>query len=188
MRVATIVVTGPESTGKSTLCEQLSKYYHSQWIAEYAREYIESKDFKYDYADVEHIAAYQHQHLQKTLKEIELNITQYDKEIYPLFVDTHLILTKVWFEKVYNKEPEWLQKAITATEIEHYLLCEPDLEWRYDPVRENPHLRKELYERYRELIEQEGNTYSEINGQGETRLQNAIKEIDKIINKKKIIL
>ena len=45
-----IVVIGPESTGKSTLCEQLAKHYDSLWCPEYAREYLFAygRDYTYD--------------------------------------------------------------------------------------------------------------------------------------------
>ena len=35
-----IVVIGPESTGKSFLCEQLARHYNTVWVKEYAREYL----------------------------------------------------------------------------------------------------------------------------------------------------
>src|SRR5205823_13471053 len=45
-----IVVIGPESTGKSTLCEQLARYFNTLWCSEYAREYLldHGKDYIYD--------------------------------------------------------------------------------------------------------------------------------------------
>ena len=176
MNLKVIVVTGPESTGKSTLCQQLAEHFHSEYIAEYARDYVAERDYKYTYEDVEHIARYQHEHLKSTIERIKALPSQSD-EPYLLFVDTHLIITKVWFEKVYDREPEWIAEAIAQSPVDFYLLCQPDTPWEYDPVRENPNIRPELYARYKQLIEQHHFPYAEVSGLGEARLKCAIKQI-----------
>ena len=51
-----IVVTGPESVGKTTLCMELQKRLNAVIIPEYARTYIESIGRHYTYDDVEQIA------------------------------------------------------------------------------------------------------------------------------------
>ena len=51
-----IVVLGPESTGKSFLCEQLATHYKSQWVEEYAREYLQALNRPYDFGDLKIIA------------------------------------------------------------------------------------------------------------------------------------
>jgi len=48
-----IAVTGPESTGKTTLAKQLAEHYRGQYIPEYAREYIENLQNPYTFADIE---------------------------------------------------------------------------------------------------------------------------------------
>ena len=176
MNVKIIVVTGPESTGKSTLCRQLAAHFDSEFIEEYARDYVAKHNYKYTYDDVEHIARYQHEYLQKKITELQNRPSNSDKP-FLLFVDTHLIITKVWFEKVYGREPEWLESAIKNSPVDLYLLCQPDMEWVYDPVRENPEIRQELYDRYKELIETYGFQYAEINGLGEKRIECAIKKL-----------
>ena len=47
-----IVTIGPESTGKSTLCEQLAQHYDSMWCPEFAREYLLTNGKNYDYDDL----------------------------------------------------------------------------------------------------------------------------------------
>ena len=51
-----IVVIGPESTGKSTLCEQLANHYQTQWCQEFAREYLLKNGTDYSYDDLLTIA------------------------------------------------------------------------------------------------------------------------------------
>ncbi|MBK7030628.1 MAG: ATP-binding protein [Bacteroidales bacterium] len=41
-----IAITGPESTGKSWLAEQLAEYYGTVWVPEFAREFLEQIKWK----------------------------------------------------------------------------------------------------------------------------------------------
>lgn len=176
MNVRVIVITGPESTGKSTLCKQLAEHFGSEYIDEYARGYVAERGYKYRYEDVEHIARYQYEYLNKSIERLR-GMPSESEEPYMLFVDTHLIITKVWFEKVYGREPEWIKDAIAQSPVDMYLLCQPDTEWEYDPVRENPNIRPELYNRYKELIEEYGFKYAEVSGLGDARLECAINKL-----------
>ena len=51
-----IAVIGPESTGKSTLCELLAQHYNSQWCPEFAREFLLTHGTDYTYDDLLYIA------------------------------------------------------------------------------------------------------------------------------------
>lgn len=57
-------IIGPESTGKSTLAQQLSQRYHGIYVPEYAREYVEQLGHPYTYDDVCTIARHQIEQLQ----------------------------------------------------------------------------------------------------------------------------
>ena len=166
-----IVLCGPESTGKSDLSHFLSSKFQVPEIQEIARTYIESKQYEYLYEDVEAIAKLQIESLENLLKE----------QPKAIILDTWLIITKVWFEVVYQKEPEWLDKALRTYPIDHYLLCEPDLPWEPDPVRENPNRREELFNRYEALINQFGFTYTKISGLGDDRRQRAAEIVKNIL-------
>lgn len=51
-----IVIIGPESTGKSTLCRQLAAHFNTLWCPEYAREYLLKHGTNYSYDDLLTIA------------------------------------------------------------------------------------------------------------------------------------
>jgi len=93
-----IVLTGPESVGKSVLTKQLAEYYNGKHIEEYARYYIESLNEIYNYRDVVNI-------LQHQLKEYD-NLNKIERFC---FFDTYLIITKIWFLHVFNKIPTWFE-------------------------------------------------------------------------------
>lgn len=133
-------IIGPESTGKSTLAKYLAKRYNGVYVPEYAREYMEKLDRPYSYDDVVSIAHYQIEHLQGLQDGL-------------YFFDTELIITKVWFEYKYGSCPDWLENAIRDYPMDTYLLTYPDIKWEPDPVRENPAIRLELFERYEREVQ-----------------------------------
>lgn len=167
----TIAIVGPESTGKTTLCRELSKYFDSPWLPEYARDYVGKISRRYTYADVEHIAQYQ-------ISELKMAQKTYAEKPF-LFLDTDLIITKVWFDRKFGEMPIWLPQAVENQAVDFYLLCYPDVEWEPDPLRENGNCRPELYEQYRHEIEQIGGKYAVISGQNEARVRCAIEQIEK---------
>ncbi|MBN2807706.1 MAG: ATP-binding protein [Prolixibacteraceae bacterium] len=163
-----IVITGAESTGKSTLTAGLAQHYKALWIPEIARTYVEGLSRHYTYNDVEKIARLQVE------AEQQLNADE------PLvFFDTWLIITKVWFDFVYGKHPGWLHRCIVNSPIDLFLLCDIDLPWVEDPLRENGgENRVKLQQRYLQELHEYGFKYRLISGQHELRLQSAIQEVE----------
>ncbi|MCF6242254.1 MAG: ATP-binding protein [Bacteroidales bacterium] len=169
-RIKRIILTGAESTGKSTLAKQLSKHYNTVYMPEYARTYIEYLNRAYNYDDVVHIAQMQIQFEQAFLPKAN----KY------LFIDTGLIITKVWFQEVFQKYPDWLDDAIIKYLPDFYLICDIDLPWKEDTVRENGSLekRKYLMNKYIEEIKKYKVKYGIVRGQGDLRLKNAMNLIN----------
>lgn len=160
-----IAVTGPESTGKTTLARQLTEIFNGQYIQEFAREYVEKLQHHYTFGDIDAIAKAQVEQYQATRSSQE--------KIF--FFDTWLIITKVWFKWVYGKTPDWLEYQIHECPIDLFLLCRPDLPWEADPVRENGgENRIKLFELYREELNHYGFNFVEISGTGDKRQTNAI--------------
>ncbi len=165
-RLKRIVVTGPESTGKTTLTEALALNLDAALIPEYARHYVEELQRPYTYRDLENIARYQIQQEKKMAESSTKSI---------LLMDTWLIVTKVWFEVVYGSSPDWVEEYIGSSQIDFFLVCSPDLPWIGDPVRENGgEMRNNLFVRYCEEIEHHGLSFGIVEGYGEIRLQNAL--------------
>ena len=167
-----IVITGPECTGKSTLTEQLALHYHTEFIPEYAREYIGNLCRPYNYEDVEHIAEVQRK------QALEWN----DPKGKILFLDTYLIITKVWFRVVFGRYPNWIDRELTGKVIGFYLLCNTDIPWKADAVRENGgEMREKLYGMYKSELDNLECNYFEITGTGTKRLELAIHAVDRFL-------
>lgn len=168
-----IVISGPESTGKTNLSIALAKHYNTIWIPEYARNYISGLKRPYQYDDLVHIARQQ-------VEEIQ-NIPEGTSKI--IFFDTWLIITRIWFIEVFKKYPSWLDAEILRNKPDLFLLCLYDLPWQYDPLRENgsTERRSYLFEQYKTEIEKIGCNYQIISGFNEERLNLAIQNIEQFI-------
>lgn len=169
MKSTRILISGPESTGKSELCQALASHYGGRIIPEYARTYIEQLGRPYGYQDVAHIAQQQAMEYRASL-QVE----------GPVFFDTWLIITRVWFEEVFKKWPKNIDDQIRSASFDLVLVCAPDLPWIPDPVRENGGKRREvLFEKYQERMKQFGMRYEIVQGTGKRRIQHALTMIDK---------
>jgi len=166
-----ILITGPESTGKSELATDLSVHYGGLLVPEYARDYITSLGRAYLLEDVEHIA----------LKQVE----EYNTRTHPdwIFFDTWLIITKVWFEVVYGSFPLWMEEHIRNSKFDLVLLCDTDIPWMADPLRENGGARREeLLNTYKKELDYFKLDWELVSGRGDARFQSARQMIEKNMN------
>jgi NadR type nicotinamide-nucleotide adenylyltransferase len=166
-----IVIIGPESTGKSTLCKQLAEYYHTSWCPEYARTYLEKNGSSYTYDDLLLIAQGQ--------LALEAWQAEEAKEPY-YFVDTDMYVLKVWYEVVFGNCPPWILKQCAVQHCDLYLLCDTDLPWVADNLREYPDLemRRRLFKMYQDILINDGRPWALISGTENERLQAAINAIE----------
>lgn len=165
------VITGPESTGKSTLTELLAEHYHTSWVKEYAREYLENLNAQYTFDDVIKMARFQLE------KEVE------QKDNYPLFLDTDLTVFKVWINEKYHQKIDWIEEEIKQSSDKIFFLCDIDIPWQPDPLREHPNLedRQRIFNQYIEIMHQNKFNYHIISGDLNTRLKKCIEIVDNLI-------
>lgn len=170
-----IVVIGPESTGKSTLCEQLAKHYNSLWCPEFAREYLLKNGTDYTYEDLLTIARGQ-----IALEEKFASIANNQKF---LFIDTDMYVMKVWCEFVFGNCHRFILDQIIERKYDLYLLCNTELPWVKDELREYPDLarRQKLYNIYKDIMINQFVPWTDISGSYEERLAKAVVAVDTII-------
>lgn len=171
-----IVVIGPESTGKSTLCAQLAEHYKTCWCPEFARAYLLEREAKYDFNDLLNIA-----HGQLEMEDTML--LQAKNNFY--FIDTDMYVMKVWCEVVFESCHTWILKQIALRQYDLYLLCDVDLPWIKDELREYPDLefRKKLFNIYKDLLINQKTKWAEISGTDAQRLQMAVNVIDTVVQR-----
>ena len=187
-----IVAIGPESTGKSTLCEQLAQHYDRMWCPEYAREYLSTHRKKYNYDDLLTIAMVQVQLEEKYIQLIgsqqqEAKRNTCDSSLTThhslLFIDTNMYVMKVWCEFVFGKCHQFILDQIARRKYDLYLLCNIDLKWTHDELREYPDFetRQRLYQIYKDIMLNQPVSWIEISGDKEERLQKAIQAVDSLL-------
>ena len=160
-----IIVTGPESSGKTTLCKALSKHFNLPFSKESSREYLDALNRDYNQDDLLKIA--------KGQLQAENGIQ---------LLDTDLITLKIWSEYKYGSCNKWILSQIEKEKSEKrfYLLCKSDIPWEADPQRENPNNREELFEIYKTELESLGHTYFVV--EGKDRVEKSISKISNLIS------
>jgi NadR type nicotinamide-nucleotide adenylyltransferase len=182
-KIIKIVVIGPESTGKSTLCQQLAKHYQTLWCPEFARQYLLEHGTNYSFDQLLTIAqgqvALEDQMIAKLQHSYSLNSAPL------LFIDTDMWVMKVWCDFVFGKCHPWILDQLENRHYNFYLLCNTDLPWVKDELREYPdlHTRSELFNRYKDIMENQNTPWSIISGNSESRLEMAIKKVDAFLEK-----
>ena len=166
-----IAFIGPESTAKSSLCEQLAKHYKTEWVHEFSRDYISKLNRPYNYDDVLHCIEMQIIEERK----IASNVSEL------LFTDNEVINGKVWLLDKYNHYPEWIENEITENHYDLYLLTYPDIDFVSDNVRENENRRMYFYEWYKSELDKYKFNYQIIKGLNEIRFANALSAVESFL-------
>ena len=163
-----IVITGPESSGKSLLAARLARHFSTLWTTEVAREYLTEHGPDYGPKDLLLMAQLQAKQSQE-LAESSLNL---------VFDDTDLLTHRIWFLEKYGR-PSPAMEAMPL-EGDLYLLCTPDLAWTPDPLREYPREadRQRHFELHKEYLEKEAKPYALVSGQGSARKMNALRILE----------
>ena len=173
--VKKVAVIGPECTGKSDLSEFLANHYHTAWVPEYARGYLDNLVRPYEEHDLLTIA-----HGQIRLEDKFANGAN-----DLIICDTNLYVIKVWSEFKFGRcHPEILRQLATR-KYDLYLLTYIDLPWIADPLREHPDKREELYKIYFDEMKNQTVPCVEIKGTGNDRRLKAVEAIEKLVIKKK---
>ncbi|MBE9484711.1 MAG: AAA family ATPase [Bacteroidetes bacterium] len=165
-----MAITGPESTGKSKLAEQLASHFNTVWVPEYSREYLRELNRSYGYDDILSIAKGQFEDEERMAAQAT----------GLLFCDTDFIVNKIWCIDKFGKCHSWILDMIGQQHYDLYLLCNTDLPWEPDPLRENPEDRERLFGLYKTELEERKLPYAIIGGTGKERLENAIRVVQNL--------
>ncbi|HAR64136.1 MAG: transcriptional regulator [Candidatus Margulisiibacteriota bacterium] len=164
-------IVGPESTGKSTLADNLANHYKTKYVPEYAKTLIHSQKGKLSYRDMSKIA--------KGQLALERSVIPSSNRV--LICDTDILTTTVWSNFLYGKCDNWLEKAAINNHYDLYLLMDIDVPWIDDVHRYSPDNRDHFYTMIKNKLIEKKAGFVEINGTWNERLQKSIAAIDLLL-------
>ena len=157
------VFTGPESKAKTSLATRMADKTGFTFVEEQARAILEKGKFS-EVGETELLALAEYQWAAEILA-----LARYGP---PLILDTDLLTMKVWYEWTMRRScPSYWEDRLRDRNGVCYLLCHPDIEWEFDPLRSNKYDREELLTVYKKAISDLGCNYVEIKGTGDHRWQ-----------------
>jgi len=172
--VKKIAIVGPESTGKSTITQQLAKHYQTLWVAEYARYYCEALTGPCTMQD--EINMY---HGQVALEESILAMAEKDF----IFCDTTFVTVKIWSDEMLGSTPQIVLDNLVKRTYDFYLLMDIDLPWQEDPLRDFPHMREHFMEVWHRELKSLNANYLVVGGI-KNRFANAVQAVDQFLQGK----
>ena len=162
-----IAITGPESSGKTTLAFALGKELNGAVFPEFARTYLETLDRDYSQIDLDKICEGHLAQFNQSEENIQL-------------VDTDFVVLKIWSEVKFGSVSQKISSAINSNYFNLHILCTPDIPWEYDPQREHPNQREELFDLYTKELIASNKNYVVVSGSLENRIEKSCEAIAEI--------
>jgi NadR type nicotinamide-nucleotide adenylyltransferase len=169
--VIRVVLTGSESTGKTTLAGRLAAHYGVRHVPEFVREYAAAKQSPLEFADHGPIARGQMAMEDEAIAREKTLVIQ----------DTDLLSTVVYCDHYFGSCPRWIIDAARARRPDLYLLCEIDVPWIEDGIRDRGHMREDMQVLFRAAVRASGAPYVVIEGHAEERFAAAVDTIDALL-------
>jgi len=161
-----IAFTGPESTGKTSLSMLVAETFDGVYIPEFSRGFLEKRNGFYEEQDLDTIAIGQCKASENVL--ISRN--------HLLVSDTDMTVMKVWSQFKYGRVSPVIEQLYQEESFDHLFLCDTDIPWEEDPLREHPESRDELFALYLEMIQAKTKNFTIVKGSLEERL-NQVRQV-----------
>jgi NadR type nicotinamide-nucleotide adenylyltransferase len=169
--VIRVVLTGSESTGKTVLAWRLAQHYRAEHVPEFVRGYAEKKNGVLSFSDHGPIA-----HGQIALEDEHIARAE-----RLMIQDTDLLSTVVYCSHYFGQCPAWIADAAAERRPDLYLLCEIDIPWIADGVRDRGNMREAMQKLFVDAVVASGVPFALITGVGDVRFERAEEAIDALL-------
>ena len=175
-----VVVLGVESSGTTTLAQALAKHYQTVWVPEYGRYYWEGRQHtpnatQWDEWEFVNIARAQ----QRWEDEMAFGANRV------LICDTDALTTCVWHWRYREVDSSAVERVADSHDYDLYILTAPSFAFVQDGTREledNEPLRRQMHERFRQVLRAKRKRWVEVTGDLATRMQVVTPLIDSLID------
>jgi NadR type nicotinamide-nucleotide adenylyltransferase len=171
--VVRVCVLGAESTGTTTLCQDLAGHFGCAWVPEYGRQFTEERGgaIEWHSRDFEHIARTQLSH--------EDGAARAGGRL--LVCDTDALATAVWHERYLGRRSPVVERLAAGRSYALHILTGDDIPFVQDGTRDGEHVRAWMTERFRAVLTERGTTWVEVHGSRADRLAAAVKSIEGVL-------
>jgi len=195
-----IIIVGAESTGKTTLAQNLAEYFrqhipgfqNTEWVAEYGREYswvklamakakLQPNAWKPDLGDLKWESA----------EFMDIAREQQDRENRkarlsgPLLVaDTDAFTTGIWHERYTGQRSSDVESVMSGIHLSRlYLLTDVhSVPFEQDGIRDGEHIREWMQERFKARLQDEGYQWRPVQGNASSCLAQAVLAVQEYLN------
>ena len=154
-----VVICGPESTGKSTMIRNLAAHFKTNFVDEFARDFLQNKwNNKQEVCSKEDL-------LEIAKGQIELENLKIKKSSKLIFCDTNILTTIAWSKTHFNEfcDP-WIQRKAKTLKYDYYLILNTDIPWVRDDLRDRPKDREKMFLAHKKELDYASVDYDIING------------------------
>ena len=154
-----VVICGPESTGKSTMTRNLAAHFKTNFVDEFARDFLQNKwNNKQEVCSKEDL-------LEIAKGQIELENLKIKKSSKLIFCDTNILTTIAWSKTHFNEfcDP-WIQRKAKTLKYDYYLILNTDIPWVKDDLRDRPKDREKMFLAHKKELDYASVDYDIING------------------------
>ncbi|MHC8314439.1 AAA family ATPase [Pseudomonas sp. LB3P31] len=169
-----LVLTGPESSGKSWLSDEIKAHFGGLLVGEYVRHFIDSEARETCYEDI------------TTIAQGQLGWEDAARAAQPplLILDTHLLSNILWSQTLFGACPAWIEPALLARRYDLHLLLSPDIvAWHNDGQRCQPQLaeRQAFFQATRQWLELHHQPFQVLQGDWEQRKHEAFAAVTRLL-------
>ncbi|MHC8320195.1 AAA family ATPase [Pseudomonas sp. GB2N2] len=169
-----LVLTGPESSGKSWLASEIHANFGGIVVGEYVRHFIDTEARVTCYEDITPIADGQ----------LGWEDTARNEQSSLLILDTHLLSNILWSRTLFGDCPDWIEQALLARHYDLHLLLSPDaVGWHDDGQRCQPQLaeRQAFFQASHQWLDLHRQPYQVVQGDWKQRKQAAFEAVARLL-------
>jgi NadR type nicotinamide-nucleotide adenylyltransferase len=174
-----VCVVGAESSGTTTLSQDLAAHYHTVWVPEYGRLYTERlrekgiNTFSYQWRTEEFV------HIALQQQEDEDRLAPEANRV--LVCDTDALATCIWHQRYLGTWSKEVEEIANRRRYALYLLTDCDIPFESDGIRDGQHIRPWMTKRFSEELTSRGYPWILLKGNREERLRRSVQEVDKLL-------